>query len=154
MVQGETSVIVILNFNGVYLPFWFSVFQMIWILLHDLWKSLRRGIIKRLRCTQRACFAPGCTHFAPKCTQCKTIALMQNDCRGLYHFLSHSTPLDSNFDTKLESSFLFILANSAPKTPCNPLFLQFGSESHPLLQNATCGLSGPNVAFSVYGAVI
>ena len=49
MVQGETSVIAILNFNGVYLPFWFSVSQMIWILLHDLWKSLRGGIIKSLK---------------------------------------------------------------------------------------------------------
>ena len=154
MVQGETSVIVILNFNGVYLPFWFSVSQMIWILLHDLWKSSRRGIIKRLRCTHRAFFAPGCTHFAPKCTQCKTKALMQNESRGLYHFLSHSTPLDSNFDTKLESSFLFILANSALKTACQAAFLQLEHESHPLLQNATCSLCGPNVAFSVFRAVI
>ena len=154
MVQGETSVIVILNFNGVYLPFWFSVSQMIWILLHDLWKSLRRGIIKRLRCTQRACFAPGCTHFAPKCTQCKTKAVLQNGSPGLYHFLSHSTPLDSNFDTKLESSFLFILANSALETAYQTAYLQLGHESHPLLQNATSSSYRPDVAFPIFRAVI
>ena len=29
-------------------------------------------------------FAPGCTHFAPKSTQCKTTGLLQNDSRELY----------------------------------------------------------------------
>ena len=47
VVQGETSVIVILNFNGVYLPFWFSVSQMIWILLHDLWKCTSQQKLDR-----------------------------------------------------------------------------------------------------------
>lgn len=36
-------------------------------------------------------FVPGCTHFAPKCTQCKTKGLLQNVRRGLYHFSSHFT---------------------------------------------------------------
>jgi len=34
------------------------------------------------------------------------------------------------------------------------LFLQFGSESHPLLQNATSSSYRPDVAFSVFRAVI
>ena len=29
-------------------------------------------------------FAPGYTYFAPKCTQCKTKGLFQNDSRELY----------------------------------------------------------------------
>jgi|GEM_PF-3849983 len=29
-------------------------------------------------------FAPGYTYFAPKCTQCKTKGLLQNDSRELY----------------------------------------------------------------------
>lgn len=29
-------------------------------------------------------FAPGCTHFASKSTQCKTKGLLQNDSRELY----------------------------------------------------------------------
>ena len=36
-------------------------------------------------------FAPSYTHLAPKCTQCKTKAVLQNGSPGLYHFLSHST---------------------------------------------------------------
>ena len=36
-------------------------------------------------------FAPGCTHFLPKCTQCKTKVLLQNDSRELYQFLGHFT---------------------------------------------------------------
>ena len=36
-------------------------------------------------------FAPGCTHFSPKCTQCKTKVLLQNDSRELYQFLGHFT---------------------------------------------------------------
>ena len=35
-------------------------------------------------CTHWAFFAPDCTHFAPKCTQCKTKGLLQNDSRELY----------------------------------------------------------------------
>ena len=81
--------------------------------------------------------APTELQFEPKCTQYKTKGLLQNDSRELYSFLSHFTPLDSNFDTKLESSFLYQLANYAPKKPCKPLFLQSGHEPHPLLQNAT-----------------
>ena len=91
--------------------------------------------------------APGCTRFAPKCTQCKTKGLLQNDSRELYHFLSHSTPLDSNFDTKLESSFLFVLAKSAHNTAYQAAYLQLGHESHPLLQNATSSSYRPDVAF-------
>ena len=63
-------------------------------------------------------------------------------------------PLDSNFDTKLESSFLFILANSALKTACQTAYLQLGHESHPLLQNAASSLLRSDVAFSVFRAVI
>ena len=51
--------------------------------------------------------------------------------------MSADTPLDSNFDTKLESSFLFLLADLALETACQAAFLQLGHESHPLLQNAT-----------------
>lgn len=51
--------------------------------------------------------------------------------------LRRYTPLDSNFDTKLESGFLFQLAKQAPKTLCKASFLQFGREPYPLLQNAT-----------------
>lgn len=36
-------------------------------------------------------FVPGCTHFAPKCTQCKTKGLLQNESLKLYHYLSHFT---------------------------------------------------------------
>ena len=79
---------------------------------------------------------------------------MHNESRGLYHFLSHSTPLDSNFDTKLEFSFLFILANSALESACQAAFLQLGHESHPLLQNATCSSYRPDVAFPIFWAVI
>ena len=46
-------------------------------------------------------------------------------------FPSPPPPLDTNFDTKLVSSFFIPLAKQAPKTPCKPLFLQFGSESPP-----------------------
>lgn len=51
-------------------------------------------------------FVPGCTHFAPKCTQCKTKGLLQNVSRGLYHFSSHFTPKDTDIDT-MSVSFLF-----------------------------------------------
>ena len=46
---------------------------------------------KAHRCTQQACFASGCTYFAPKCTHCKTIGVLQNSSRELYQFLSHFT---------------------------------------------------------------
>jgi len=42
------------------------------------------------------------------------------------------------------SYFLFFLAKQASKSPCEPFYLQVGSESHPLLQNGTQGLCGPN----------
>lgn len=51
-------------------------------------------------CTHRASYAPGCTQVAPNCNQCKTKALMQNESRRLYHFLSHSTQKNACFDTE------------------------------------------------------
>ena len=62
--------------------------------------------------------------------------------------------LDSNFDTKLESSFFISLANTAHKMAYQAAYLKFGHESHPLLQNATSSLYRPDVAFSVFRAVI
>ena len=69
-------------------------------------------------------------------------------------FPSPPPPLDSNFDTKLESSFLFILANTAHKKAYQTAYLQFEHESHPLLQNATSSSYRPDVAFLVLRAVI
>ena len=80
--------------------------------------------------------------------------LLSSDFRTGVRLPTPPAPLDSDFDTKLESSFLFILANSALKTAYQAAFLQLGHESHPLLQNATCSLCRPNVAFPVFRAVI
>ena len=71
-----------------------------------------------------------------------------------YHRRSAEPPLDSNFDTKLESSFLFILANTAHKKAYQTAYLQFEHESHPLLQNATSSSYRPDVAFPIFRAVI
>ena len=80
--------------------------------------------------------------------------LLSSDFRTGVRLPTPPAPLDSDFDTKLESSFLFILANSALKAPFKAAYLQLGHEPHPLLQNATRSLCGPNVTFFVYRAVI
>lgn len=88
-----------------------------------------------------------------------TMGIMGDIARGtasasMWTGIGEDTPLDSNFDTKLESSFLFILADSAPKTAYQTAYLQFEHESHPLLQNATSSSYRPDVAFPIFWAVI
>ena len=80
--------------------------------------------------------------------------LLSSDFRTGVRLPTPPAPLDSNFDTKLESSFLFILADSAPETAYQAAYLQLGHEPHPLLQNAASSLLRPNAAFPVFRAVI
>jgi len=56
--------------------------------------------------------------------------------------------------TSLAGGFDFILADSAPKTAYQAAYLQLRHEPHPLLQNATSSSYRPDVAFSVFVAVI
>lgn len=65
-------------------------------------------------------FVPGCTHFAPKCTQCKTKGLLQNESLKLYHYLSYFPPKDTDMDS-MSVSFLFAVMDlEIADTGCIP----------------------------------